>query len=124
MLAIGALVNVYSYLIYSYLSLSKCPGTSRCISRASFARASLATRLTAHPLEPRPNRVEVVCAWQAADVVEASVRAPIFDQGETCSFTRATRRLAAPGTMLGGSGARSVAAGALLALVPQARNRF
>ena len=119
MLAIGALVNVYSYL-----SLSKCPGTSWCISRASLGRTSPATKLTAHPLESRPNRVEVVCARQAADVVEASVRATVFDQGETCSLTWATRRLAAPGTMLGGPGALSAAAGALLALVPQARNCF
>jgi hypothetical protein len=108
MLAIGALVNVYSYLIYSYLSLSRRPGTSWCISRSPPTRTSPTTKLTAHPLEPRPNRVQVVCTRQAADVVEASVRAPVFDQGETGSLARATRSLAAPGTMLGGPGARSI----------------
>jgi hypothetical protein len=79
---------------------------------------------TAHPLESRPHRVKVVRARQAADVVEVTVRAPIPDQREAGTFAHAARRLAAARAMLGSSESRPVAAGALLAFVPEALHQL
>jgi hypothetical protein len=49
--------------------------------------------LDTHPFEPRPNRVESACARQAADVVEAPVRAPALNERDAGTLAHAARRL-------------------------------
>ncbi len=67
-------------------------------------------------------RVEEETPRQAADVVETPFGAPVLDQRGAGALADAPSRLTAPGAMPAGPEARPVAAGALLALVPEALN--
>jgi len=84
-----------------------------------------AETLAAHPLQPRPVRVEERIPRKAADVVEAPFfGAPVLNQRVAGPLADATCEFAAPGAVLAGPEARPVAAGAPLALVSEALNQF
>jgi hypothetical protein len=88
------------------------------------AKEKRATVSAAHPLQARPVRVEERIPWKAADVVEAPVGTPVLDQWGAGPLADAPGGLPAPRAILAGPEARPVAAGALLALVPEALNQL